>query len=446
MATRSGVQGIDIPTFRVKRSHKKSRLGCITCKRRRIKCDETRPCCDRCNRRGLDCAYEELAAQAPITPDSLSDQSAASNAKASPKSKLSSSAGPSPTADIPLVVSGVLEADLAQHYLAHTAKTFAETSLRAGHSDSWHVMIPSLAYTSSPVRLGMLTAAALCLHYDTNTDSTQSTTYVQAAYLSGTRFVAESSQQLRDWKSVDLPANLACSKLLCVLAVAWFRVHRSEGTTIPDAAAWTWLQMLQGLKTVHFTISESAQQVGINRSGGPEQKVPVDDDPLQGQPLATLQRYAHPAFSLIQQSHQERFDALHHALLNPISDLTEQQTTALVSATKTLEDLSSHICTGQVRNLIRTIFFWPSQLSKESMDLLINGHSLALVIHAHWLMLVVLAEDLWWVSDMGRSGIRDIVGLIDRLEMDGDVETLSTSLHWPRQLLDLPQSDADPRY
>ncbi|KAK3708296.1 hypothetical protein LTR37_011561 [Vermiconidia calcicola] len=40
-------------------------------------------------------------------------------------------------------------------------------------------------------------------------------------------------------------------------------------------------------------------------------------------------------------------------------------------------------------------------------------------------MLLVLAEDLWWVGDMGRSGIRDIVGLIDRLEMDGDVESLS---------------------
>ena len=28
---------VEIPTFRVKRSHKKSRLGCVTCKRRRVK-------------------------------------------------------------------------------------------------------------------------------------------------------------------------------------------------------------------------------------------------------------------------------------------------------------------------------------------------------------------------------------------------------------------------
>ncbi|KAH8742420.1 hypothetical protein F5883DRAFT_442370, partial [Diaporthe sp. PMI_573] len=37
--------------------HRKSRLGCLQCKRRKIKCDETRPACLNCIRREVSCAY-----------------------------------------------------------------------------------------------------------------------------------------------------------------------------------------------------------------------------------------------------------------------------------------------------------------------------------------------------------------------------------------------------
>lgn len=40
-----------------RRHHKKSRLGCHQCKRRKIKCDETRPACLNCSRREVNCSY-----------------------------------------------------------------------------------------------------------------------------------------------------------------------------------------------------------------------------------------------------------------------------------------------------------------------------------------------------------------------------------------------------
>lgn len=40
-----------------RRCHAKSRLGCLTCKRRRVKCDEARPVCTQCTRLQLSCAY-----------------------------------------------------------------------------------------------------------------------------------------------------------------------------------------------------------------------------------------------------------------------------------------------------------------------------------------------------------------------------------------------------
>ncbi|KAH6996840.1 hypothetical protein EDB80DRAFT_135101 [Ilyonectria destructans] len=43
-----------------RRGHTKSRRGCYNCKRRRIKCQETRPACGHCAKTGLKCEYPAL--------------------------------------------------------------------------------------------------------------------------------------------------------------------------------------------------------------------------------------------------------------------------------------------------------------------------------------------------------------------------------------------------
>ncbi|KAK2129164.1 hypothetical protein NOF04DRAFT_1321531 [Fusarium oxysporum II5] len=43
----------------MRRAHNKTRTGCLICKRRRIKCDETKPACRNCQIRGTsECLYE----------------------------------------------------------------------------------------------------------------------------------------------------------------------------------------------------------------------------------------------------------------------------------------------------------------------------------------------------------------------------------------------------
>ncbi|KAJ4169431.1 hypothetical protein NW754_016459 [Fusarium falciforme] len=43
-----------------RRGHTKSRRGCYNCKRRRIKCQETRPACGHCTKTGLKCEYPAM--------------------------------------------------------------------------------------------------------------------------------------------------------------------------------------------------------------------------------------------------------------------------------------------------------------------------------------------------------------------------------------------------
>ncbi|PWY78481.1 hypothetical protein BO94DRAFT_522172 [Aspergillus sclerotioniger CBS 115572] len=45
-------------TFHPRRPHRKSRAGCVKCKERRVKCDESKPHCLRCQKLGFDCSYD----------------------------------------------------------------------------------------------------------------------------------------------------------------------------------------------------------------------------------------------------------------------------------------------------------------------------------------------------------------------------------------------------
>ncbi|EGE05032.1 C6 zinc finger domain-containing protein [Trichophyton equinum CBS 127.97] len=49
-----------------RKSHRKSRAGCGNCKKRRVKCDETRPHCLRCEAYGVSCDYLDQQALVPL--------------------------------------------------------------------------------------------------------------------------------------------------------------------------------------------------------------------------------------------------------------------------------------------------------------------------------------------------------------------------------------------
>ncbi len=58
---------------RVKRYHERSLAGCLTCRKRRVKCDEAKPICRRCACGDRDCVYAEPSAPSASTdyPESV---------------------------------------------------------------------------------------------------------------------------------------------------------------------------------------------------------------------------------------------------------------------------------------------------------------------------------------------------------------------------------------
>ena len=269
MKDKTSILDTETPDPRLKRFHKKSRLGCVICKQRSLKVGTQSYSLNEnaaltislsMTRHGLaakghikkiECVYSK--------PSYSPRESKAAAPGGSSKDSKSTTPYSSPCKCSPWTTSvrnpvGVSDAELAQHYLTHTVRTLSRSSIRESQSDVWRIFIPALALTCPVVRRGMLTLAAIWLHYDfaaapaASTDSSgHPSKYSEAAEAHGMIFVRESRQKLQDLRGqAELDSSFACSRLLCILGFAFFRTHRGNGVSLADSAAWTWLHLLRG--------------------------------------------------------------------------------------------------------------------------------------------------------------------------------------------------------
>ncbi|KAL8686809.1 MAG: hypothetical protein Q9218_006849 [Villophora microphyllina] len=334
---------------------------------------------------------------------------------------------------------GIRDTELAEHYFTHTVQTFAEGGICEDQSEMWRVFIPAVALSCPVVRHGMLTLAAISLHYAFSPDhpGEHCLKYLEAAEAHGKIFVRESRQKMQDFQeglnTQNQDSILACSRLLSVLGFAFFRTHRHNGTTLADPAAWTWLHLLRGVETSYLAVVEA---------GRPVDEIFMKDmtPKLCHQQLTPRMGvgYDSPCFRYVQQWRREFIAALRSALHRDWGFLREHETRDLGAAIDLLYQVTERICSQQSQSLFRTICTWPADIPRGFVDMLLDRSPLALTVYAHWLMLMVLVEDLWWVDDMGRAGIRDVIAICS--DVDRDVRSL---LVWPQQMLDVRSESPD---
>lgn len=325
---------------------------------------------------------------------------------------------------------GIGDTELAKHYLAHTVQTFAEGGLCEDQSDMWLIFIPAVALTCPVVRQGILTLAAISLHYASSPDHSgeHCLKSLEAGEAHGKVFVKESRQKMQDFRGLntqDQDSILACSRLLNVLGFAFFRTHRHNGTTLADPAAWTWLHLLRGVETSYVAVVEA---------GRPVDEIFMKDKTSQLCYQRLTPRMGvdcnNPCFRYVQQSRRGIIDALRSALRRDWGSLEEQETEEVGAAIDLLYRVTEQICSQHLQSLSRTICTWPADIPRGFVDMLVGGSPPALAVYAHWLMLMVLVEDLWWIDDMGRAGIRDIIAICSNAGCN-----FRSLLSWPRTIM-----------
>ncbi|KAF2416084.1 hypothetical protein EJ08DRAFT_119450 [Tothia fuscella] len=221
------------PEIRRRRGHKKSKLGCLECKRRKIKCDEKRPACSRCILSLNNCLYptpqlppvtkaREHGLSTPCPSSSLLSASPNLSSYFPKSPSLSDGAREINVFDTtkdPMVSSDI---DLYHHYLQHTGHTL--THFR-GDKGVLQIGMPTLALKSKTVFHSILAVSAVCICCDLiykNTPPDPET--VQSLLLRGYKYFNLATEKMRESISRADPSEtevlLASSILLVPFATA----------------------------------------------------------------------------------------------------------------------------------------------------------------------------------------------------------------------------------
>ncbi|KAL2816693.1 C6 zinc finger domain protein [Aspergillus granulosus] len=141
-------------TNRVKRPHTKSRRGCFNCKSRRIKCQETKPACDNCIHKDLDCLYPIEGDQELGLMVTRSQSQIKRSSQSSPRGGevLSPSPAASSVSTMPFTGDDLR---FWHHFLID-----ARPHLPFGSEDAWLSQVPAFAHECPPLLHAMLSLGA----------------------------------------------------------------------------------------------------------------------------------------------------------------------------------------------------------------------------------------------------------------------------------------------
>ncbi|KAH6661439.1 hypothetical protein F5X68DRAFT_145673, partial [Plectosphaerella plurivora] len=235
---------------RTRKPHTKTRTGCVTCKRRKIKvcrCDEARPVCANCSRFQAPCGYSKLGEPLLLMNFKGADDARhTSNTLSSPRRKpgrprkvwtaddvAESSADtlkkwlePNPTLEVvqPEFQLDMENVELLLHYMRFTAVTLSDHTERDAPDlrDFWAYNVPKMALGNSYVlRLILAIAARHKLYMESKQqDDHKRRRLVFLAEQNLARGVAEMAPMLSNLNEHNCGALYLASSLLCFCTFA----------------------------------------------------------------------------------------------------------------------------------------------------------------------------------------------------------------------------------
>ncbi|PBL02953.1 hypothetical protein ARMGADRAFT_279147 [Armillaria gallica] len=130
------------------RHHSKTRTGCKTCRRRKIKCDEESPICNNCTKRQIECIWERAEDKRPA-PLAVGPH------------RMPSTSGQPPSEGGDVL--DILGLELIHHYTSSTCFTFCRDQAR---TEIYRSKLPTLAFHEGNSFLlhALLAVSALHLH------------------------------------------------------------------------------------------------------------------------------------------------------------------------------------------------------------------------------------------------------------------------------------------
>ncbi|KAL4861905.1 hypothetical protein BDV12DRAFT_190779 [Aspergillus spectabilis] len=389
--------------IRSRRSHRKSKLGCGNCKKRRVKCDEKKPICSNCLQHSMDCDFHFAASNSPSegsTPPQRfhfrqSKYQALTSSPAQDEPKLRSigvQCGPlpSPTATSSIESGGISISDLHlfHHFTISTVRTLVDETTDG--KTVWQTHVPQWGMSFPPIMHLILAISAL--HLASVSPDTQKS-YIQQAdehFTFGVRSVttvlALDTLDSENCQFIYISAVLIC--------FAYFARGPREGEYLVfnEKGKSEWLVLLHGVRAI---LGQKRSEIftGVLETSGECRETAASDSGLEDELSRHMQR------------------------LREVKALVDAEDDLDIDAyPSTMDDLIE--CFEQAYQRRRAGYYptelmpftmgWTFRLPEVMINRLEEKEPLALVILAHWAILVRYMREVWFMRGWAEHIIQGI--------------------------------------
>ncbi|KAL4949054.1 hypothetical protein BDW69DRAFT_82727 [Aspergillus filifer] len=378
------------------RSHRKSKSGCLQCKKRKVKCDESRPGCHKCAVHGVACSFTNSAHGRNQEDSPISAGSSTFNLALS-------TPGPDPSLHQTLPVPSPLniqDLELLHHFMTSTCYT---TSRVPAIQSLWRDEVPRIAF-STPFLLHALLAVS-ALHLAHSTPSRRSSCNAQAHFHHNAA-VTSVIPEITSLATDNAAALYLFSSLTCMFSCADMERNSNFLILSREGQLAQWIQLFRGIRAV-LGDDRHEFQTGILApifvNGGFVTKIRRSPEALQEGRIYVLELK-----NMITKSHSDDT-----AKQKVYQDAIDGVTRALAVTLKP----SMAETAG--------VFAWMVEASDEYLELLRKEEPTALIILSYICVAVRQVEWTWWTEGLSARLMSQVYGALKEEDREW--------LRWPAQ-------------
>ncbi|KAH9205620.1 hypothetical protein DL95DRAFT_231855, partial [Leptodontidium sp. 2 PMI_412] len=254
-------------------SHTKSRTGCVTCKSRRVKCDETRPVCNNCSSRRIECSYSlepdltfvlDIGESSRLFPSSstvealardnvlpTSDDARLPDTQVLPQMQELYLANPSakPQSLESMSWGGMASFNLLSGFIT---KTYATLSLIEMKQQVWKDVVVELSSTSECLMHSLLAVSAAHMNYleDKSRPDAEHSSHVEASTLHHNLAVSLMRKEVASLSEDNVEHIFAASTVLVAYSFATSRAISNQDGPQLEWPNLEWFRLTRGISSI----------------------------------------------------------------------------------------------------------------------------------------------------------------------------------------------------
>ncbi|KAF7125541.1 hypothetical protein CNMCM5793_001780 [Aspergillus hiratsukae] len=370
--------------IRSRRTHQKSRLGCKTCKKRRVKCDEKKPTCTNCRQHAVICDYATESAASPRPPrrqfqfkqsryeiQTDPQNTTDTSTQSSSPTDLSGPAPPPPLESISLA-----DLQLFHHYVTSTASTVTD-----GHDRNhiWDIHVPQWSFSFPSILHLILALSALHLAHKQPATRAKYLKQADDHFTFGVRSVTTVLSSLNE----DNCQFIYISAVLICLVYFGHGPRAGEFLVFSESGQAEWLVLMRGVRSI---LESRAAEIF---SGVLTPEV-LEGEACLGEELAEeLER------------HKGRIREVQEFIRAETGDpkIREMYDSVLDSLQDTFDEVYRMRAAGKHGvSLMHLVIGWIYRLEERFVGLLEDKDPLALAVLAYWAVLLKYMQSSWLMA------------------------------------------------